>query len=39
MERVSGRLHGRVGTFALQHNGTMTRGKSQLTVTVVPDSG
>jgi hypothetical protein len=39
MERVSGTLHGRVGTFALQHSGTMTRGEPQLSVTVVPDSG
>jgi hypothetical protein len=39
IERVSGLLHGRNGAFALQHNGTMTRGVPQLTVTVVPDSG
>ena len=39
IERVSGRLHGRTGTFALQHNGTMTRGAPELSVTVVPDSG
>jgi len=39
MERVSGRLDGRRGTFALQHSGLMTRGAPQLTVTVVPDSG
>jgi hypothetical protein len=39
MERVSGTLHGRTGTFALQHSGTMTRGEPQLSVTVVPDSG
>jgi hypothetical protein len=39
MERVSGKLGGRNGTFALQHTGTMTRGAAQLTVTVVPDSG
>jgi hypothetical protein len=39
IERVSGTLHGRRGTFALQHSGTMTRGVPQLTVTVVPDSG
>ncbi len=39
MERVSGTLQGRQGTFALQHTGTMTRGEPQLTVTVVPDSG
>jgi hypothetical protein len=39
IERVSGTLHGRGGTFVLQHNGTMTRGAPQLTITVVPDSG
>jgi uncharacterized protein DUF3224 len=39
MERVSGTLHGRTGTFVLQHTGTMTRGAPQLSVTVVPDSG
>jgi len=39
MERVSGTLHGRRGTFVLQHTGTMTRGAPQLSVTVVPDSG
>jgi len=39
MERVSGSLYGRRGTFVLQHSGTMNRGASQLTVSVVPDSG
>jgi uncharacterized protein DUF3224 len=39
MERVNGTLHGRAGSFALQHSGTMTRGEGQLSVTVVPDSG
>ncbi len=39
MEVVSGILHGRNGTFVLQHSGTMTRGDAQLTLTVVPDSG
>lgn len=39
MERVSGALAGREGTFALQHIGTMERGKPGLSVTVVPDSG
>ena len=39
MEQVNGTLHGRTGTFVLQHSGTMTRGAPQLTVTVVPDSG
>jgi hypothetical protein len=40
IERVSGTLHGRKGTFVLQHRGTMTRGGApELTITVVPDSG
>jgi hypothetical protein len=39
MERVSGSLAGREGSFALQHNGIMTRSEGQLTVVVVPDSG
>ena len=39
IERVTGTLHGRSGSFILQHSGTMTRGAPQLTVTVVPDSG
>jgi hypothetical protein len=39
LERVSGTLHGRRGSFALQHSGTMTRGAPQLVITVVPDSG
>ncbi|HEX7184015.1 MAG TPA: DUF3224 domain-containing protein [Thermoanaerobaculia bacterium] len=39
VERVSGTLHGRTGSFVLQHSGTMNRGVPELTVTVVPDSG
>ena len=39
IERVSGTLHGKRGTFILQHSGTMTRGVPSLSVTVVPDSG
>ena len=39
MEQVTGRLHDRSGTFALQHSGTMARGAQQLTISVVPDSG
>ena len=39
IERVSGTLQGRSGTFVLQHSGTMTRGGTQMTITVVPDSG
>jgi hypothetical protein len=39
IERVSGSLNGRRGTFILQHSGVMNRGAQQLIVTVVPDSG
>jgi hypothetical protein len=39
IERVTGKLVGRSGTFALQHSGTMNRGAAQLSVTVIPDSG
>jgi hypothetical protein len=39
MERVSGTLDGRPGSFALQHSGTMASGTQALSVTVVPDSG
>ena len=39
IERVTGTLNGRTGTFVLQHTGTMNRGAPQLSVTVVPDSG
>jgi hypothetical protein len=39
MERVTGTLNGRKGSFVLQHSGTMTRGVSRMNVTVVPDSG
>lgn len=39
IERVSGTLRGRNGSFVLQHSGTMTRGAQSLTIRVVPDSG
>jgi hypothetical protein len=39
IERVTGSLNGRTGSFALQHNGTMDRGSPRLTIHVVPDSG
>jgi len=39
IERVTGTLNGREGSFVLQHHGLMNRGTPQLTVTVVPDSG
>lgn len=39
MEQVTGTLHGREGTFTLQHSATMNRGAPSLSITVVPDSG
>ena len=39
IEKITGTLKSRSGTFILQHTGTMNRGVAQLTVTVVPDSG
>ncbi len=35
IEKVSGTLNGRSGTFILQHSGTMTRGLPELKITVV----
>jgi len=39
IERAEGSLHGKKGSFVLQHSGTMNRGEATLIVTVVPDSG
>jgi hypothetical protein len=39
MERVTGTLEGKAGSFVLQHNATMNRGAPQLNIIVVPDSG
>jgi len=39
LERVTGRLGGREGSFVLQHSGTMDRGAATLIVRVVPDTG
>jgi hypothetical protein len=39
IERVTGTLSGRPGSFVLQHSGTMSGGTQQLSITVVPDSG
>jgi hypothetical protein len=38
IERVTGTLDGRIGTFILQHNGTMQNGVYHLNVIVIPDS-
>ncbi|MEG0968972.1 MAG: DUF3224 domain-containing protein [Pseudomonas sp.] len=39
METVHGALHGRSGSFVLQHSSTMNRGAPVQSITVVPDSG
>lgn len=39
LERVTGKLGGRSGSFVLYHTGIMDRGQQQLTITVAPDSG
>jgi Protein of unknown function (DUF3224) len=39
IERVSGTLEGRTGSFVLHHTGVMTRGDGSLSLAVVPDSG
>ncbi len=39
LERVTGTLNGRRGSFVLQHSATMNRGVPNLSITVVPDSG
>lgn len=39
LERVTGSLNGRTGSFVLQHNGSMNRGQQSLSIHVVPDTG
>ena len=39
IERVTGTLNGRKGSFVFQHAGIMSRGEQQLSISVVPDSG
>ncbi|HEY5047715.1 MAG TPA: DUF3224 domain-containing protein [Rhizomicrobium sp.] len=39
LEKVTGTLKARAGSFILMHNATMTRGEGLLNVIVVPDSG
>ena len=39
IERVTGTLQGRRGSFVLMHNGTMTQDGQHLVVTVAPGSG
>lgn len=39
IERVTGQIGERKGTFVLQHNATMNRGVPALNIIVIPDSG
>lgn len=39
IEKITGTLQGRSGSFVLVHRGIMTRGVPDLVITVVPDSG
>ena len=39
IERVSGTLQGRSGSFVLQHSGSVARGSVSYTIEVVPDTG
>jgi predicted flavoprotein YhiN len=40
VERFTGTVHGRDGSFVMQHSGTMSqRNGQQLSIKVVPDSG
>ena len=39
IEKVTGTLKGRKGSFVLQHMGIMTQNLPQLTISIVPDSG
>jgi hypothetical protein len=39
IEQVTGSLSGENGAFVLQHFGTMNRGRDNLVLEVVPDSG
>jgi hypothetical protein len=39
MEKFTGSVKGRKGTLIFQHSATMTSGKGDLTITVVPTSG
>jgi hypothetical protein len=39
IETVTGKLHGKSGSFVLMHQGIMNRGAPSLSVMVVPDSG
>lgn len=39
IERFTGTVHGRSGSFVFQHSGSMNQGEQQLSIAVVPGSG
>lgn len=39
LERITGLVDGRRGSFALVHRGVMDRGAQELSITIVPGSG
>lgn len=39
IERVTGRLHGKTGSFVLEHNGTFEGGVAKAVCRVIPGSG
>ena len=39
VEKVEGTLEGKKGTFHLVHRGVMERGRGDLSIVIVPDSG
>ena len=39
LERVTGSVHGRPGSFVLRHSATMERGEGKSSLDVVPGSG
>ena len=39
LERVTGSVDGRAGSFALVHRGVMNKGAQELSITIVPGSG
>jgi hypothetical protein len=39
LERVTGSVHGRSGSFVLRHSAAMERGAGESNLDVVPDSG
>jgi hypothetical protein len=39
IERITGTLDGRTGSFVVQHHGLLDRGAAELSIQVVPDTG